>query len=182
MLTVRVALEERGYDVLVGPGARRELAEVLPSGVEAGRGRDAGRASASPSTPVWSTECSPSTTERRPSRSRQSRTCVGAFARWGLTRADLRGRRGRGRRVPMSRASRRAVYHRGVPVVHVATTLLAMVDAAIGGKTGVNLPEGKNLVGTSGSRPQCSATPMLLASLPPREWPAARARWRSTTS
>ena len=40
-----------------------------------------------------------------------------------------------------------ASYHRGVPVVHVATTLLGMVDAAIGGKTGVNLPEGKNLVG-----------------------------------
>ena len=40
-----------------------------------------------------------------------------------------------------------AVYHRGIPVVHVATTLLGMVDAAIGGKTGVNLPEGKNLVG-----------------------------------
>jgi 5-deoxy-5-amino-3-dehydroquinate synthase len=40
-----------------------------------------------------------------------------------------------------------ASFHRGVPVVHVATTLLAMIDAAIGGKTGVNLPEGKNLVG-----------------------------------
>ncbi len=40
-----------------------------------------------------------------------------------------------------------AVWHRGVPVVHVATTLLGMVDAAIGGKTAVNLPEGKNLVG-----------------------------------
>ena len=40
-----------------------------------------------------------------------------------------------------------AAYHRGVAVVHVATTLLAQVDAAIGGKTGVNLPEGKNLVG-----------------------------------
>ena len=34
-----------------------------------------------------------------------------------------------------------------MPVVHVATTLLGMIDAAIGGKTGVNLPEGKNLVG-----------------------------------
>ena len=41
-----------------------------------------------------------------------------------------------------------SVYHRGLPVVHVATTLLAQIDAAIGGKTGVNLPEGKNLVGT----------------------------------
>ena len=33
-----------------------------------------------------------------------------------------------------------AVYHRGIPVVHVATTLLGQIDAAIGGKTGVNLP------------------------------------------
>ena len=40
-----------------------------------------------------------------------------------------------------------ASWHRGMPVVHVATTLLGMIDAAIGGKTGVNLPEGKNLVG-----------------------------------
>ena len=40
-----------------------------------------------------------------------------------------------------------ATYHRGTAYVNVATTLLAQVDAAIGGKTGVNLPEGKNLVG-----------------------------------
>ena len=40
-----------------------------------------------------------------------------------------------------------AAYHRGVAVLQVPTTLLAMVDAAIGGKTAVNLPEGKNLVG-----------------------------------
>ena len=40
-----------------------------------------------------------------------------------------------------------ASYMRGIPVVQVPTTLLAMADAAIGGKTGINLPEGKNLVG-----------------------------------
>ena len=40
-----------------------------------------------------------------------------------------------------------ALYHRGIDYVNVPTTLLAQVDAAIGGKTGVNLPEGKNLVG-----------------------------------
>ena len=40
-----------------------------------------------------------------------------------------------------------SVYHRGVDVVQAPTTLLAQVDAAIGGKTAVNLPEGKNLVG-----------------------------------
>ena len=41
-----------------------------------------------------------------------------------------------------------SVYMRGVPYVHVATTLVSMVDAAIGGKTGVDLPSGKNLAGT----------------------------------
>ena len=40
-----------------------------------------------------------------------------------------------------------ASWHRGTSVVHVATTMLGMIDAAVGGKTGVNLPEGKNLVG-----------------------------------
>lgn len=41
-----------------------------------------------------------------------------------------------------------AIYMRGVPYIHVATTLLAMVDAAAGGKTGINLSRGKNLAGT----------------------------------
>lgn len=41
-----------------------------------------------------------------------------------------------------------AIYMRGLPYIHVATTLLAMVDAAIGGKTGVNLSRGKNLAGS----------------------------------
>jgi 3-dehydroquinate synthetase len=69
------------------------------------------------------------------------------FARWGLLRPDLVVAVGGGV-VGDTAGFAASAYYRGVDVVHVPTTLLAMVDSAIGGKTGVNLPEGKNLVGT----------------------------------
>ena len=70
----------------------------------------------------------------------------GGFADMGLTRNDVVIAVGGGMVTDVAGFAA-ASYHRGVPVVNVATTLLAMVDAAIGGKTGVNLPQGKNLVG-----------------------------------
>jgi 3-dehydroquinate synthase len=62
-----------------------------------------------------------------------------------------------------------AVYHRGIAVAHVPTTLLAQVDAAIGGKTGVNLPEGKNLVGAFHQPVAVLADVTALATLPEPE-------------
>ena len=62
-----------------------------------------------------------------------------------------------------------AVYHRGMAVAHVPTTLLAQVDAAIGGKTGVNLPEGKNLVGAFHQPVAVLADVTSLATLPEAE-------------
>jgi 5-deoxy-5-amino-3-dehydroquinate synthase len=62
-----------------------------------------------------------------------------------------------------------AVYHRGVALVQVPTTLLAQVDASIGGKTAVNLPEGKNLVGAFHQPIGVVAAGETLATLPDRE-------------
>lgn len=62
-----------------------------------------------------------------------------------------------------------ATYLRGVPFVQCPTTLLAMVDASVGGKVGVNLPQGKNLVGAFYQPVVVAIDTDTLASLPPRE-------------
>jgi 5-deoxy-5-amino-3-dehydroquinate synthase len=67
-----------------------------------------------------------------------------------------------------------ATYHRGTAYLNVATSLLAQVDAAIGGKTGVNLPEGKNLVGAFWQPEAVLCDTETLSTLPPREWACGR--------
>ena len=62
-----------------------------------------------------------------------------------------------------------AAYMRGIDVIQLPTTLLAQVDAAIGGKTGANLPAGKNLVGAFHQPCAVVADISTLATLPPRE-------------
>ncbi|MDQ3784154.1 MAG: 3-dehydroquinate synthase [Actinomycetota bacterium] len=62
-----------------------------------------------------------------------------------------------------------STYARGLPVAYVPTSLLAQVDAAIGGKTGVNLPEGKNLVGTFHQPRAVVCDVDVLAGLPEAE-------------
>ena len=65
-----------------------------------------------------------------------------------------------------------AVFMRGIPLIQVPTTLLAQVDAAVGGKTGVNLVAGKNLVGSFHQPLHVLVDPSVLDTLPEREYRA----------
>ncbi len=144
--TVEVGLADgRRYPVVIGHGARRQLATLLP---------DDTRRVAVVTQDGIGLDVDPGCEQRRftigPGEAAKTLTTIESlcrdFAAWGLTRRDCVLAVGGGV-VTDTAGFAAACYHRGVPVVHVATTLLGMVDAAIGGKTGVNLPEGKNLVG-----------------------------------
>ncbi len=63
-----------------------------------------------------------------------------------------------------------ATYMRGVPYIQIPTTLLAQVDSSVGGKTGIDLPEGKNLVGSFHPPTEVQIDTSLLHSLPIREF------------
>ena len=168
MIELEVPLGDRSYRVLVGHGARHRLLEVLPVGVE----RVA--VVTQESIPVV---VDPGVEHRvfTMGDGEQSKD-IGTvedlcrdWAQWGLTRGDCVVAVGGGV-VTDTAGFAAAVYHRGVPVVHVSTTLLGQVDAAIGGKTGVNLPEGKNLVGAFWQPAAVLCDTEVLATLPPREY------------
>lgn len=168
MIVVPVPLGERSYDVLVGDGARHELARVVPAGVrrvavvtQAGVGVDVDPGVEHRVFTIG---------EGEPAKSLATiEDLCGRFARWGLTRADAVVAVGGGLVTDVAGFAA-AVYHRGIPVVHVATTLLGQIDAAIGGKTGVNLAEGKNLVGAFWQPSAVICDTGVLATLPPREY------------
>jgi 5-deoxy-5-amino-3-dehydroquinate synthase len=168
MLRVTVPLADRAYDVVVGEGAVVELAALLP--VSARR------------VAVVTQDAIPLTIELddhdvetyvigtgEAAKSLATiQTLTSGFARQGLTRRDVVVGVGGGMVTDVAGFAA-AVWHRGTPVVHVSTTLLGMVDAAIGGKTGVNLPEGKNLVGAFWQPSGVICDLDALASLPDRE-------------
>lgn len=171
MIEVRVPLPgDRSYSVLVGRDVAADLAGHLSA-----TGMPVGRAA------VVTQEGIPMSVdpgvehrvftipdgESAKTLSTIERLCR-SFADWGLTRGDVVVGVGGGVVTDVA-GFVAASYHRGVPVVHVATTLLAQVDAAIGGKTGVNLPEGKNLVGAFWQPSLVLCDTAALDTLPERE-------------
>jgi 5-deoxy-5-amino-3-dehydroquinate synthase len=168
MKTVTVVTDSRRYPVLVGAGARYELASVLPAGA---------RRVAVVTQERIAVDVDPGVEHRtfviadgEEAKSLATVEDLGRqWARWGLTRTDCVVGVGGGVVTDVAGFAA-AVYHRGVEVVHVPTTLLGMVDAAIGGKTGVNLPEGKNLVGAFWQPSAVLCDVDVLSTLPPREW------------
>jgi shikimate kinase/3-dehydroquinate synthase len=90
------------------------------------------------------------------------------LARTGLTRADHVLALGGGVVGDLAGFCA-ATYQRGVPVVQIPTTLVAQVDSAYGGKTGVDLPEAKNYVGAYHQPAAVVTDPATLATLPPEE-------------
>jgi len=165
---ITVALGDRSYDVVVGRGARRELAALLPP--------TARRAAViTQSTIPFTVETGLPTVriDIGAGEWAKSLTTVehiaGGLARMGLTRRDVVVAVGGGMVTDVAGFAA-ATWHRGTPVVHVPTTLLGMVDAAIGGKTGVNLAEGKNLVGAFWQPSGVVCDLDALDMLPDREW------------
>jgi 5-deoxy-5-amino-3-dehydroquinate synthase len=172
VIRVQVPLPGASYPVLVGEGVRAELGGVLPASA---------RRVAVVSQPGIDLEVDPGREHRRfeighgePAKSLATvEGLCRAWADWGLTRGDAVVAVGGGV-VTDTVGFAAASYHRGVPVVHVPTTLLGMVDAAIGGKTGVNLPEGKNLVGAFWQPAAVLCDLDALATLPERELRSGR--------
>ncbi|MDQ1509545.1 MAG: hypothetical protein QOG50_1389 [Actinomycetota bacterium] len=174
-MKVHVALGDRSYDIVVdesydGLGAllrgRRRVAVVTEKavddhvGVLVGRALDdAGIAHATFTMGAGEEAKTPATVEG----------LCRDFTRFGLLRGDVVVAMGGGV-VGDTAGFAAAVYYRGIDVVQVPTTLLAMVDSAIGGKTGVNLPEGKNLVGAFHQPIGVFANPRVLASLSDRDY------------
>ena len=165
-----VSLGERSYPVVVGRGARAEIDALLP--------REARRVAVVTEDGVPRTLL-PDLGDRAvsihvivPGESGKTLSTIESLCRGfssaGLTRADAVVGVGGGLVTDVAGFAA-SVYHRGIAVAHVASTLLAMLDAAIGGKTGVNLPEGKNLVGTYWQPSVVACDLDALDSLPARE-------------
>jgi 5-deoxy-5-amino-3-dehydroquinate synthase len=172
-----VDLADRSYPVLVGAGARHEVGRFVPPAAKSAAVVtqqavvDAGWLEGfDPGLPFE--VCTIGDGEEAKTMATVE-SLARRFAAAGLSRADVVVAVGGGIVTDVAGFAA-ATYHRGTAYVNVATSLLAQVDAAIGGKTGVNLPEGKNLVGAFWQPNAVLCDTETLRTLPPREWACGR--------
>lgn len=169
---VPVEVGERSYDVVIGAGATSCLAELLPSSVEQVAVVTQEGIGVEISSPVGARTFVIPDGEPAKSLKTVEFLCSG-FAQAGLARSDALVAVGGGVVTDVAGFAA-ASYHRGISYINVATTLLAQVDAAVGGKTGVNLPEGKNLVGAFWQPTAVICDTDTLATLSSRQWASGR--------
>jgi 5-deoxy-5-amino-3-dehydroquinate synthase len=169
VITVNVELGDRSYPVIVGAGARYELDACLPDNAKrvALVTQDGIPLADDVSSTRALTRHTLGDGETSKNLSSVEALCD-EFVTAGLTRADAVVGVGGGVVTDVAGFAA-AVYYRGIAVVHVPTTLLGMIDAAVGGKTGVNLAAGKNLVGAFWQPRAVLCDTEALATLPPRE-------------
>lgn len=167
-ITIEVPLADRSYPVHVGDGVRELLPELIPEGAR--------RVAVITQAGIpWSVDpgCDHTVIEVADGEEAKSLSVVESICRTmaqeGFTRADAIVGVGGGVVTDLAGFTA-AVYHRGIQFLSVSTTLLGQVDAAIGGKTGVNLPEGKNLVGAFWQPNAVLCDTEMLTTLPPREY------------
>lgn len=167
-ITIDVPLADRTYPVHVGDGVRELLPEMIPNGAR--------RVAVITQAGIpWTIDpgCDHTVIEVADGEEAKSLSVVESIcrtmARDGFTRADAIVGVGGGVVTDLAGFTA-AVYHRGIQFLSVSTTLLGQVDAAIGGKTGVNLPEGKNLVGAFWQPSAVLCDTEMLSTLPPREY------------
>lgn len=180
MKVIGVPVEPRSYEVVIGPGARRAASTLI-----AQRSPDARAAVVVTQQPLidagWLVDLDLGIPfdvfviaqgEDSKNLATIEQLCR-HFVATGLSRHDLVVAFGGGL-VSDVAGFAAASYHRGVDYLTIATTLLSQVDASIGGKTGVNLPDGKNLVGAFWQPIGVLADTEVLTSLDPGEWACGR--------
>lgn len=179
MFSVRVDLGERGYDILIEPAS---LCRAGPAIADSCRSRTIAIVTDTAVAPLYLEPVAASLrnagftvhTLSLPS-GEQHKTLTtisgiyNALCGFGLDRTSLLAALGGGVIGDMTGFAA-ATYLRGIPFVQIPTTLLAQVDSSIGGKTGVNLSQGKNLVGAFYQPIRVLIDPDVLRSLPEREF------------
>ena len=142
---VNVAIGDRSYDVVVGHGVISEINSLIPKSAKRAVVVTQKEIGVTPSLNIDSTTVFIGDGEQYKNL-QTVEMLTEKFAEFKLTRGDVVVGVGGGMVTDVAGFAA-ASWHRGTAVVHVATSLVGMVDAAIGGKTGVNISKGKNLVG-----------------------------------